>query len=447
MAAMALSEILLRAAGYGRMAGGRPFGALGRFLCRVFSGGRESAGMRERQEMAALIITVFFAVNVLALAADIKERAGAEDPAEGIAREEAGEGPRDVVLTAEGPGIKEDIEYEVGDRKLTDNEIEKLLDRAGSEAEAALPGKNADLSHVTEDLVLKRSAAGGNVRITWDVWDTEFMDPYGKIDDNADIPSDGAEIHLTATFTAFGHKRTVEFTAVVFPEDRELTFREKLLKEMKRYDELSSADDAMELPEKVDGVPVSWSVKGEGKGKLIFITGLTAIALIPLMLQEKKRKKDKRKTEELREDYPGFAHELILYLDCGMSIENAASLIAKDMERTGRSGHLLYAGLTSCLKEIGNGAAADKTWEEFGRKCGLREYIRIGAFMAQFIKTGAGNFRETLEDTAAEAAAMKNDSIRRKSETAGTRLLGPLMMLLAVVMAAVIFPALYSMNM
>ncbi|MBQ9828518.1 MAG: type II secretion system F family protein [Lachnospiraceae bacterium] len=445
---MILAEVILRLGKAGRTAGKRFFGALALTLCKKTgrSGGNRR-DLREAAEKTAIILTVFFAVNLLALAADVKEDLEAGDLGSGsIPREQAGELAKDVVLTADLPDEQLDIEYEIKPRELNDEEAERLLDRAENEVLKSMPGENGSLSHVTKDLVLVRSVLGGEVRVDWDIWDGDIIGYNGEIEKDEAVWTGGAEARLTATLTAYGHKRTRDITVIVFRDEGEMTLRDKIVSELEKYDRMSSTEDELELPDQVDGIPVSWSLKKSGSGRLIMITGLLVLGLLPLLWQERKRKRDRQRTEELKEDYPEFAHEMILYLDCGMSILSAAVLIAGDMKKNRMSGHALYRELVSSIEQIRNGGARDGVWEDFGKRCGLREYIRIGAFMAQFVRTGADNFRETLSDTARESASLRNESIKRKSETAGTRLLGPIVLLLLVVMTAVVFPALYSMS-
>lgn len=83
-----------------------------------------------------------------------------------------------------------------------------------------------------------------------------------------------------------------------------------------------------------------------------------------------------------------------------------------------------------------------KAYEEFGKRCGIPSYMKLAALLEQNRKNGSKRLRDTLRVEMAEAFEQRKHQARRLGEEAGTKLLLPLFLLLAVVMVMVALPAL-----
>ena len=79
---------------------------------------------------------------------------------------------------------------------------------------------------------------------------------------------------------------------------------------------------------------------------------------------------------------------------------------------------------------------------EFGRRCGLQQYMKLSSLLEQNRKNGSKNLRDTLKVEMAEAFEQRKHQARRLGEEAGTKLLLPLFMMLSVVMVVIAVPAL-----
>ena len=80
--------------------------------------------------------------------------------------------------------------------------------------------------------------------------------------------------------------------------------------------------------------------------------------------------------------------------------------------------------------------------QEFGRNCGLIQYMKLVSLLEQNRKNGSRNLKERLKLEMAEAFEQRKHQARRMGEEAGTKLLLPLFMLLTVVMIVTAVPAL-----
>ena len=79
--------------------------------------------------------------------------------------------------------------------------------------------------------------------------------------------------------------------------------------------------------------------------------------------------------------------------------------------------------------------------ENFGRRCDVQVYIRLGALLSQNLRKGTKGLTELLKLESIQAFEERKAQAKRLGEEAGTKLLLPMFLMLAVVLVIVIVPA------
>ena len=74
----------------------------------------------------------------------------------------------------------------------------------------------------------------------------------------------------------------------------------------------------------------------------------------------------------------------------------------------------------------------------------MRPYLKLSSLLEQNRKTGLKNLRQMLDDDVADAFEERKNLAKKQGEEAGTKLLLPMFMLLAIVMVIVVVPAFMS---
>jgi len=92
-----------------------------------------------------------------------------------------------------------------------------------------------------------------------------------------------------------------------------------------------------------------------------------------------------------------------------------------------------------------SGISEGQSYEHFGRRTGLQEYIRLSTLLAQNLKRGNSTLLERLREEVEKSAEERLQQSKRLGEEAGTKLLVPMVLMLAVVMAMIMVPAFSSM--
>jgi hypothetical protein len=90
------------------------------------------------------------------------------------------------------------------------------------------------------------------------------------------------------------------------------------------------------------------------------------------------------------------------------------------------------------------GTSETQAYKEMGRRCGVHAYIKLCSFLSQNINKGNANIFDLLREETREAFEERKAIARRNGEEAGTKLLGPMVMMLTVVLVIVIVPAFMS---
>ena len=178
-------------------------------------------------------------------------------------------------------------------------------------------------------------------------------------------------------------------------------------------------------------------IYSSGENTALVIWGMTAAAAVAvffLMDRDLRDQVEKRK-KVMRLGYPDLVHGLALYLVAGLTVRGA-------FQKLGEKNELVRM---TC-REIRSGQSEAAAYEHFGKMAGPREYVRLSTLLCQNLKKGTGTLLARLEEEAVTAAESRVQDGRRLGEEAETKLLIPMVMLLAVVMVMVMLPAFWTMG-
>ena len=91
-----------------------------------------------------------------------------------------------------------------------------------------------------------------------------------------------------------------------------------------------------------------------------------------------------------------------------------------------------------------SGVSEYEAYLDFGKRCAVKRYTKLGALLAQNIKKGSAGLLPELEREVHDAFEERKAAARKAGEAAGTKLLLPMMLMLSVVMLIIIVPAFLS---
>ena len=98
------------------------------------------------------------------------------------------------------------------------------------------------------------------------------------------------------------------------------------------------------------------------------------------------------------------------------------------------------------MHEMKGGANEGECYERFGERCGLPIYRKFAALLSQNLRKGTKGLALILKQEADNAFEERKSLAKKLGEEAGTKVLIPMFLMLAVVLVIIVVPAFLSMG-
>ncbi|MBQ6385889.1 MAG: type II secretion system F family protein [Lachnospiraceae bacterium] len=406
------------------------------------------------REAMALALKIFLAADLLAAAVTFAAQAN-DTAAKGyLVREEYGgtEETADLILST--PEEETEMSLTVEARSLSEAEIDAFFKEAESNIKTKVFG-GKKLSHIDTDLELISEMEGNPVRISWmtdrpDVIDWDGFNLYEKPSASEETSADaipGIPVLLTAELTCENRTLEKEYPLTVYP--RIMTGDEAKTREAMRTirEQNSSSELRVDLPETIGGEDASWRSRQDNTGvSLLFLGALIAVGYVYSRFHAAELLENARE-EEMKRDYPGIVTKLVLLLSAGMSLRKAFFRIRKDYRQALAAGAKQRAGyeeLVLMTQEMERGISEIQAYENLGKRARCSAYRTFSTLLVQNLMKGGSDMAKILEREADEAFEERKKRARVLGEEAGTKLLLPMLMMLGVVMAVLMVPAMFA---
>ena len=352
------------------------------------------------------------------------------------------EGMQEIQVVA---GMEEgnlEIQIELEPRRLSWEEAEDLADNFLEQLPAMILGKNDSLLQVSHDLELLEEYEGFPFQVEWKSSRPDILGSSGSVKE----VREAQQMFLTVSisYEEYEREEVLEVT-VVSPL---LTTEERTHRELEEYlilsEENSREEETWVLPESWEGRDIVWSQKVEDNSLLFWVASLAVAVIVYWMSDKDLHQQLEERHQSLRKEYPDLVHRLALFVGAGMTVRGAFGKISSDYEKkrdiTGKKMPAYEEMLRTC-RELQSGTSEGAAFEHFGRRAGQQEYIRLSTLLMQNVKRGNSTLLERLREEADKAGDEKLLESRRLGEEAGTKLLVPMVMMLAVVMVMIMVPA------
>ena len=361
-----------------------------------------------------------------------------------LTRNEYGGGSASYELGIVYDGKEDTVQIEIEERLYTDEEIYALFEEAYDEVAKELAADNESLESVSGPLDLV--SGYGQIDIYWEIEDSESIDKNGQI--TAEIEEgESLTVNLYATFSLEDVTALYVYPVTLVPE----TLSEKEILISGIMEAIEENNDVYEsevvLPEEINGISVYFTQIKDSNRAIFLILGLVALAAVIFAYDRRLEEKMKKRESQMLLDFTEIVTKLNLLYEAGLSIFKAWERIITDHEKKGiKEEHFAYQEMKLAGEKIKNGMSEKSAYEEFGRRCGLHQYIKLANILSQNISKGSRGMRTLLELEAETAFEERKRLARKKGEEAGTKLLLPMMLLLVIVIVIVAVPALMSIS-
>ncbi len=430
--------------------------------------GQEERFGRDRMKKALLII---LAGDLLAIASYAASGQSLRlTDGYNLRREAVGEGEAEVELELLTPAadssaggeegqkeaetVRGEYQVTVRARTMKRQEVDALARSLLDSLPDMILGENTDLKHVSGDLILPAQVEGFPFRIVWESSSYAAVDADGIVGNGGMAGEEVREVTLTPILTydagaAGEYRYEGEIPLEVIPPTRspEEMFRQELGEAIARADEESAAETQFPLPQKVGDVPLNWREKPQDTGIAILAAAVIIAVLFYFAMESRLHDRVKQRGREMAMDYPSVVSKFALYLGAGLSVRNVFFKLGEDYLKQREEGEKergAYEEIVLVTRELQGGIPEQEAYDHFRQRCRSAQYTRLCTLLTQNLKLGSRELLAALQEESEAALEERRDSARKIGEEAETKLLFPMILMLAVTMVIIIVPAYYS---
>ena len=361
-----------------------------------------------------------------------------------LSRAQYGDGDTSYSLIADYGGTEETVEISVEEEMYTEDEILELFDDSLDAIKAEVLADNTSFEDVNQPLELITEY--GEINISWEIEDTSLINYSGDI--TGDI-EEGESILVNLYMTLYMETVSVTYTIPVNITAREVSESEALITQIEENiaENNSAYDSEVSLPDSINGTAITFSEISDDTGFELLLLGVLAILVLIFGYDKLLEERIKDREDQLMIDFTEIVFKLSLLYEAGLSIYGAFERIVSDHEAShpGEQ-HFAYREMKLALEKIKNGVSEAESFSQFGKRCGLHSYIKLGNLLEQNLNKGTKGMKILLHQEAMSAFDERTRLARKKGEQASTKMLLPMILMFIVIIIIVAVPAMMSIS-
>ncbi len=310
-------------------------------------------------------------------------------------------------------------------------------------------GENESLDRIEYDLNLITEIPGEPIDVSWELDRYDVMNVYGDLNEDK-LSDEGTLVMLKAVLTyreRESEQALYECAAMVYSckTGEAGAVSMQVQDKIKEYDKKTQTKALLTLPDSVGEKQVRFYRTMDRKGIVLMLMSVLILILLYALDKQNQQKELENRRQQMRLDYPEIVNKLTLLLGAGMTAKRAWKKIAEDYAgKNQKEKRYAYEEMRYTCHEMDSGVMESESYERFGRRCNLQEYLRLGALLSQNLRKGTKGLGDLLRLETVQAFEERKARARRLGEEAGTKLLIPMFLMLAVVLVIVIVPAFLS---
>jgi len=183
------------------------------------------------------------------------------------------------------------------------------------------------------------------------------------------------------------------------------------------------------------------AVSGEVDSVLVYFSFaiITGMFFLPDYLL---KKRIKQRHYRIQMEFPDFINKITLLIGAGMPVTSAWEKVARE----GGKDTPFRRELLKSYIDIQSGKSIYQAYEDFAKSCRTPEVTRFVSAILQNMKKGNAELVAILSIQANECWEMRKHAAKRLGEEASTKLLLPLMLMLAAILLITITPAVLALK-
>ncbi len=416
-------------------------GFAGWYLCKRKGTGGALAGY----------LPVLGAISLLCLAVAVWEgRDAGSGAVTELERQESGDRQVTLLLEADGQSERTSYPVTVEEQKLTEAQKRQLLEAAVTELEEYMQkGQEEDLV-VSSDLMIPDVLQEGRVLAAVSFWPGDVIDTKGVIHweyFEEEEPLVQVGVLLECQEAELYHEFYLQLERP--PLDDSQRFYAELKEQLQQQNQQTDTD-RFALPREVQGAAVAWYQEQEQDHWKILLLGVIGILIHYMVKRSGRERLEKEWKDGLIMDYPDIVSRLSLLVGAGMTAGGAIGKLACEYQKSYGEGrkrmHPGYEELLKTWNEMQDGTGERKAYENLGTRCGRQEYRKLSSLLIQNVQKGSKGIQQLLDSEVTEVYLQQQAHVKRLGEEASAKLLLPMGMMLILVFAVLILPAMFSLQ-
>ena len=167
------------------------------------------------------------------------------------------------------------------------------------------------------------------------------------------------------------------------------------------------------------------------------IFALSALGIVFYASDRELDEKIKKRNFNIRYDFPDFLNKMVLLINAGMTVPRAWEKIVRDRKNITP----LYEELRTTYIEIMNGKPEMEAYEDFAKRCRVKEITKFITAVIQNLKKGNSDLVPLLKLQSNECWQLRKNMAKKLGEEASTKLVLPLMIMFVGILIIVTLPA------
>ena len=364
-----------------------------------------------------------------------------------LTRPDYGDEEEEKLLSAQLGQEDYEIPVTLDPLQVTEAEWEKLWRQAWDSLQTDALGENSAWDDIRSDLNLVTETAVPGISVEWSSSEPEWIGSSGRLGDPETIP-DGSEVILTAVLSDESFKQEQQLRAVLrtspLTEEERIT---RLLTQRVREAAGNRQEEEIFLPGEFQGKPLRFR-RTDGTPPVIFLLlGILCAAAVWTLPGQREQETEKKRRKELEASYPELVSTITVLMGAGLTVRGAWERMVLTYRRSllgGGAPSVLYDEMNLTFNSLSQGTFEEAAYQEFGRRCGLQPYLRLGSLLESNLKMGSRGLIPLLKEEAENALETRLREVRKQGEETSTKLLVPMILLFGLVMAMLIVPAFLS---
>lgn len=396
-----------------------------------------------------LYFEIIFLFSFLAIVSGIMQQQKNETLNKGkIEKVESGEGSRKekVELYVKDYDQSKKVSINIPEKTLTQEELTQIFKTAKKEAEKKFLNKNTSLDEIRSSVKLPKSLLNDLVECKWNIEENSLISFDGKLKKDK-IPKQGKILNASVTLVCQKQECIYNFSFCVkqpiYSKIDQVSnkVKEKIKKQKKEK-------SYIQLPAKINGHKLKWSYPKQHTQVLLLMLGAFICVMLYLRVYEETTQKEKARSRELNYYYAEIVSKMCLFLGAGMTTrmiwEKMSLTYLKQRQKNEIATIAVYEEMLLTYNQMQEGLSEIEAYQEFAIRCKETKYKKLVSLIIQNIQKGQQEMIALLEQETDVAFSERKLYAKKKGEEASTKLLLPMMIMLFIVIAILIIPAIFA---